>query len=167
MGRPGSCLWAATFTVKGGDLLLEWADRTRLDGWQLDLVTRDSVRTSNPRVHVHQGLTPNSPGLRQLYAEASIFALPTRGDCYSIASVEAMAAGLPVILSEIGGTGDIIRDGETGFMIRPGDGAALAERWIRSFRSRKPAGAWVWPHGTRRAALRRAPQHRADAGNHA
>jgi glycosyltransferase involved in cell wall biosynthesis len=116
------------FYRKGGDLLLEWADQTRLNGWQLDLVTRDPVRTSNPRVHVHQGLTPNSPGLRQLYAEASIFALPTRGDCYSIASVEAMAAGLPVILSEIGGTGDIIRDGETGFMIRPGDGAALADR---------------------------------------
>jgi glycosyltransferase involved in cell wall biosynthesis len=114
------------FYRKGGDLLLEWADRTRLDGWQLDLVTRDPVRTANAHVRVHHGLTPNSPALRQLYAEASIFALPTRGDCYSIASVEAMAAGLPVILSNVGGTGDIIRDGETGFVIRPGDGAALS-----------------------------------------
>ena len=116
------------FYRKGGDLLLEWADRTALDGWQLDLVTRDPVQTANPRVRVHHGLTPNSPGLRQLYAEANVFALPTRGDCYSIASVEAMAAGLPVILSEIGGTGDILRDGETGFVIRPGDGAGLAMR---------------------------------------
>jgi len=114
------------FYRKGGDLLLDWADHTSLDGWQLDLVTRDPVRTSNPRVRVHHGLTPNSPGLRQLYAEANVFALPTRGDCYSIASVEAMAAGLPVILSDVGGTGDILRDGETGFVIRPGDGAGVA-----------------------------------------
>jgi glycosyltransferase involved in cell wall biosynthesis len=114
------------FYRKGGDLLLEWAEQTRLDGWQLDLVTRDPVQTSDPRVRVHHGLTPNSPGLRQLYAEANVFALPTRGDCYSIASVEAMAAGLPVILSEIGGTGDILRHGETGFVIRPGDGRELA-----------------------------------------
>jgi glycosyltransferase involved in cell wall biosynthesis len=116
------------FYRKGGDLLTAWADTTRLDGWQLHLVTRDHVTTSNPRVHVYNGLTSNAPELRRLYEQANVFALPTRADCYSLASMEAMAAGLPVVLSETGGTGDIIRDGETGYLIPPGDGSALASR---------------------------------------
>jgi len=125
-GPPRILFVGGDFYRKGGDLLLEWADRTRTEGWQLDLVTRDPVTSSHPNVRVHNGLTSNSPELRRLYAEANVFALPTRGDCYSIASVEAMAAGLPIILSKVGGTGDIVRDGETGFYIPPGDGAALA-----------------------------------------
>ena len=128
-GEPVRVLFVGgDFVRKGGDLLLAWADSTRLTGWELHIVTRDAVSTQNPNVHVHHGLTPNSPALRKLYAEASVFALPTRGDCYSLASIEAMAAGLPVVLSEVGGTGDVIRDGETGFLIRPGDGSALAAR---------------------------------------
>jgi len=114
------------FYRKGGDLLLQWAETTRLDGWQLHLVTRDPVHTTSSRVHVYHGLTPNSPELRQLYQQAHVFALPTRADCYSLASLEAMATGLPVVLSEVGGTGDIIRNGETGFLIPPGSGRDLA-----------------------------------------
>jgi glycosyltransferase involved in cell wall biosynthesis len=114
------------FYRKGGDLLLEWAETTRLDGWQLHLVTRDPVSTTSSRVYVHHGLTPNSPELRRLYRQAHVFVLPTRADCYSLASLEAMATGLPVVLSEVGGTGDIIRDGETGCLIPPADGRALA-----------------------------------------
>jgi glycosyltransferase involved in cell wall biosynthesis len=114
------------FYRKGGDVLLEWAESTRLDGWQLHLVTRDPVSTTSSRVHVYHGLTPSSPALRQLYRQANVFVLPTRADCYSLASLEAMATGLPVVLSQVGGTGDIIRDGETGFLIPPADRPALA-----------------------------------------
>ena len=114
------------FYRKGGDLLLEWAETTRLDGWQLHLVTRDPVSTTSSRVHVYHGLTPSSPALRALYRQANVFVLPTRADCYSLASLEAMATGLPVVLSRVGGTGDIVRDGETGFLIPPGDRRALA-----------------------------------------
>lgn len=116
------------FFRKGGDLLLKWAGQTAQRDWQLHLVTRDSVSTEDTRIHVYNGLSPNDPELRQLYAQAHIFALPTRGDCYSLAGIEAMATGLPVILSKTGGTGDIIRDGETGYLIGAGEGSALAER---------------------------------------
>jgi glycosyltransferase involved in cell wall biosynthesis len=116
------------FYRKGGDLLLEWARRTSKRNWVLHLVTRDAVRAPHANVRVYNGLAPNSPFLTALYRDAHIFALPTRGDCYSIASIEAMAAGLPVILSRIGGTADIIRDGATGYLIDAGDGLALAER---------------------------------------
>jgi len=127
--RPTNILFVGgDFYRKGGDLLLDWAARTNTKDWALHLVTRDPVKPPAPNVRVYNGLTPNDPALMALYRQAHVFALPTRGDCYSIASIEAMAAGLPVILSKTGGTGDIIKDGETGFLIDPGDGAALAER---------------------------------------
>jgi len=116
------------FHRKGGDLLLDWAERTKHTNWRLHVVTRDAVRRSHANVRVYHGLTPNDPRLIDLYRSAHVFALPTRADCYSLATIEAMAAGLPSILARIGGTGNILRDGETGFSIEPGDGDALADR---------------------------------------
>lgn len=49
--------------------------------------------------------------------------------------VEAMIAGLPVIGTSIGGTPEIIKDGENGFLVPPGDSAALAEV-LRNLRNR-------------------------------
>lgn len=116
------------FYRKGGDLLLDWAKKTAKRDWKLHLVTRDKVEPPNDNVKIYNGLSPNDPELLRLYQQAHIFALPTRGDCYSLAGIEAMATGLPVILSQTGGTGDIIKDGETGYLIGAGDGDALAER---------------------------------------
>jgi glycosyltransferase involved in cell wall biosynthesis len=116
------------FRRKGGDLLLEWAERTACKDWMLHLVTRDTVVPTHPNIRVYNRLSSNDPELMELYHKAHLFVLPTRGDCYSIASIEAMASGLPVILSLTGGTGDVIREGETGFLIPPNDGGALAER---------------------------------------
>jgi glycosyltransferase involved in cell wall biosynthesis len=116
------------FQRKGGDLLLDWATKTTRKDWELHIVTRHPFTPTNPHIHVYNGLSPNDPQLTALYRQAHLFALPTRGDCYSLAGIEAMAAGLPVILSRTGGTGDILREGETGYLIGAGDGAALAER---------------------------------------
>lgn len=110
------------FDRKGGGMLLEWAQTTPARNWRLHLVTRNPVPTNDPRIHVYNGLNPNEEALRRLYQMADIFVLPTRGDCYSLAAVEAMAAGLPVIISRTGGTEDIIDEGRTGYLIDvPGD----------------------------------------------
>jgi glycosyltransferase involved in cell wall biosynthesis len=53
--------------------------------------------------------------------------LPSLGECFGIASVEAMAAGLPVITTTVGGSPDIVVSGETGFLIRPNDPRDLAD----------------------------------------
>ncbi len=42
--------------------------------------------------------------------------------------VEAFALGTPVLASDIGGPGELVRNGETGFLVPPGDAVALAER---------------------------------------
>ena len=116
------------FVRKGGDLLLEWAQQTSKRNWKLHIVTRDPVLLSHPKVEVYRNLGPNDPALIALYQKANLFVLPTRGDCYSLAGMEALASGLPVLLGHVGGTGDIIRDGETGYLLPPGDRFALMDR---------------------------------------
>jgi glycosyltransferase involved in cell wall biosynthesis len=61
-----------------------------------------------------------------LYRSADVFVLPSLAETFGIAAVEASAAGLPVIASRIGGLQDIVRDGESGFLVEPGDVGALA-----------------------------------------
>jgi len=112
------------FERKGGDLLLD-VFRAHLRGRAtLDLVTRDPI-AEEEGVRVHRGLTPDSPKLRELYREASVFVLPTRGDCFSIASMEAMATGLPVVVSDVGGIAEIVEHGQSGYLMPVNDGRAL------------------------------------------
>ncbi|HKQ71639.1 MAG TPA: glycosyltransferase family 4 protein [Polyangiaceae bacterium] len=112
------------FARKGGDLLLE-VFRAHFRGrCALDIVTRDPIAEEDG-VSIHHGLNATSPRLLDLYRAASAFVLPTRGDCFSIASMEAMAVGLPVVVSKVGGISEIVLEGETGHLIGPGNGPDL------------------------------------------
>jgi glycosyltransferase involved in cell wall biosynthesis len=105
------------FERKGGALLLEVIRHSLAGRVELDVVTYD--RPDVPQgVRVHRA-GANSPELRALYQRADLFVLPTRADCYSMVAIEAMAAGLPVIVGDVGGTGEIVDDGETGWVIEP------------------------------------------------
>lgn len=112
------------FTRKGGDLLLDVWRRHLAERCELHLVTHDAV-PAQPGVHVYHDFGPNDPALRHLYHTCHALVLPTRGDCFSLASIEAMAAGLPVVATRVGGIAEIIEDGVTGQLIAPNDGAAL------------------------------------------
>jgi glycosyltransferase involved in cell wall biosynthesis len=70
-------------------------------------------------------VTPGSAALREAYARADVFCLPTRGDCTSVAIEEAMAAGLPVITTTVGSNPGTVDDGRTGLLVAPGDVVAL------------------------------------------
>ena len=59
--------------------------------------------------------------LSQAYASADVFAFPSTTDTYGNVVVEAMASGLPVIVSDQGGPGELIRDEADGSVIRAGD----------------------------------------------
>lgn len=53
---------------------------------------------------------------------------------------EALAAGRPVVAFDVDGAREVCRDGETGFLIRPGDTTALADAVIRLLQDRELAG---------------------------
>lgn len=62
----------------------------------------------------------------RLLQEATLLALPSYAEGVSIAVLEGMAAGLPVITTPVGGTLDIFEDGRNGLLVRPGDIPGLA-----------------------------------------
>jgi glycosyltransferase involved in cell wall biosynthesis len=62
----------------------------------------------------------------QLLRDADIFVLPSRSEAFPNSAIEAMAAGLPVVASAVGGLLDLIEPGRTGMLVPAGDAAALA-----------------------------------------
>lgn len=63
----------------------------------------------------------------ELLAASDLFVLPSLGDAYPTVLMEAMAAGLPVVSTRVGGIPEIVEDGRTGRLVPPGDAAALAK----------------------------------------
>ncbi|NIR61528.1 MAG: glycosyltransferase family 4 protein, partial [Gammaproteobacteria bacterium] len=55
------------------------------------------------------------------------FCLPTRADFSSIASLEAMATGLPVVVGGTAGIPELIEDERTGLLLEPGNLGQLAD----------------------------------------
>lgn len=75
------------------------------------------------------------PEVMAHYAEAGAgVMMSTHGEGFSNSVMEYMLCGLPVVCSEGGGSRELVRDGETGFLVPAGDAAALAERlrWLRA-----------------------------------
>jgi glycosyltransferase involved in cell wall biosynthesis len=64
--------------------------------------------------------------VRPFMLDADLLALPSYGEGLPRALMEAGAAGLPVIGSRVPGIMEIVRDGETGMLVEPGDAAGLA-----------------------------------------
>jgi glycosyltransferase involved in cell wall biosynthesis len=65
------------------------------------------------------------------WASASVFVAPSRTEAFPLVIPEAMAAGVPMVVSAVGAIPDFVRDGEDGFLVPPGDPAALADRVSR------------------------------------
>jgi glycosyltransferase involved in cell wall biosynthesis len=67
----------------------------------------------------------------QHLSEAHLFVLPSRSESLPNSVMEAMAAGLPVVASAVGGIPELIDDGRTGLLCAAGDAGALADRLMR------------------------------------
>jgi glycosyltransferase involved in cell wall biosynthesis len=74
------------------------------------------------RFHFAGGVTD----LKDHLAEADVFVLPSRSEGFSNAIIEAMAASLPVVATNVGGNAEAVLDGVTGFIVPPQDSDVLA-----------------------------------------
>jgi len=65
------------------------------------------------------------------YLSSDVFVLPSYAENLPNSLVEAMAAGLPVVVSDVGAIPEIVEDGVNGFIIKPGNINAIADRIIK------------------------------------
>jgi len=124
----------ADFARKGGDLLLDVFRNHLRPTCELHLVTSADL-PSGDGVWVYRGLKPHSRELLELYADADVFAFPTRADCFGVVLAEAMASSLPIVATRVAAIPEAIAEGESGFIIESGDGEALRDRLERFVKS--------------------------------
>ncbi|MEO8601634.1 MAG: glycosyltransferase [bacterium] len=73
-------------------------------------------------------LTGERRDVPELLRDADLFWLTSDWEGLSNAIIEALASGLPVVATNVGGAADLITAGQEGFLVTPGDRAALVER---------------------------------------
>lgn len=100
---------------------------------RLVLIGEGSERTRLEQELTAAGLMPQAwlAGARDDVAELlpalDLFVLPSLAEGISNTLMEAMACGLPVIATDVGGNGELVLDGETGALVPRGDAEALAQ----------------------------------------
>jgi glycosyltransferase involved in cell wall biosynthesis len=72
--------------------------------------------------------------LPRIYADLDVLAVTSNNEGTPVSAIEAMAAGCPVVATNVGGLPDLIREGETGCLVPPGDAAPLAEAVLHLLR---------------------------------
>ncbi|GGA76520.1 glycosyl transferase [Edaphobacter acidisoli] len=73
----------------------------------------------------------NITDLHEYLAAADIFVLPSRSEGFSNAIIEAMAASLPVVATNVGGNAEAVQHGTSGFIVPPDDADKLANAVIQ------------------------------------
>jgi glycosyltransferase involved in cell wall biosynthesis len=64
--------------------------------------------------------------MRPVYAQAHVIVLPSSGEGLPTALIEAAACARPVVTTDVPGCREVVEDGQTGFLVPPGNPAALA-----------------------------------------
>ena len=125
------------------------------DRGKLEHLRRDWGLEANVRF---AGFRPDMPGV---YASLDIFVLPSIDEGLPMAILECMAAGVPVIATRVGAVEKVVRNGETGLLLDPGDQVGL-DNAVRSLledrelarRLGKAGQQWVYEHFSDEAMAR-------------
>jgi glycosyltransferase involved in cell wall biosynthesis len=146
--EPARAVYVGTLTLRKGlvdlsgalDLLADRGARLPLDvvggsnevGQEEARQVRTAVEDGKGDVTFLGSLSAD--GVRERLAEASLFVLPSHEEGQPIAILEAMAAGLPVVVTTVGANGDVVRDGVDGLLVPPRNPPALADALDRLLR---------------------------------
>jgi glycosyltransferase involved in cell wall biosynthesis len=96
-------------------------------------------------------------GKRALLETAAVLVLPSYAEGMPMSVLEAMAAGVPVVATPVGGVTEVVVDGVSGLLAAPGDTATLA-RQLRSVLTDPALGARLGAAGRESVRLRFAPE---------
>jgi glycosyltransferase involved in cell wall biosynthesis len=128
---------APSHARKGLDLLLEALAHTSADRLKLIVVGEGTMRPAYERQAREAGLNGQvifagrvaQEEISAYYSACDMVVIPSRPpEAFGVALAQGMAAGKPVIGSNIPGVRTVVKDGETGFLIEPGDKADLVRR---------------------------------------
>lgn len=144
---------------KGADVLLKASERldarmdrhhrVRFAGHRDERLFRGTAAPVEPLGYLDR------QGLAGAFRQADCLVLPSRHDSFGMVVVEAMAAGIPAMVSDHVGAKEAVREGETGWIVPPEDPKALADRmaWCIEHRrevretgrrAAEAAGAYTW-----------------------
>ncbi|MEO1429953.1 MAG: glycosyltransferase family 4 protein [Cyanobacteria bacterium J06633_8] len=100
----------------------------------------------------------NQENLKQLYASADIFVLPSLKETFGIVFLEAMHYGLPIITTNVSAMPELVKQGQNGILVPPADSQALAEaittlieqpnliKQMGEYGRKKVANSYYWEH---------------------
>lgn len=109
-----------SFDLVGGELRPGEADKLQQ---QIEILNLSHVIRIHPPVCGFEKLT--------CFRNADIFVYPSFSEGMPIAVIEAMASGLPIVASNVGGLPDMVRDEENGILVDPGRSDKLASALCR------------------------------------
>lgn len=95
------------------------------DGSQRDVLRRYILTEGITDGVVLTGARSDIP---EVLKQIDVFVLTSLAEGISNTILEAMASGLPVIATAVGGNSELVVDGQTGFLVAPGDATAIADR---------------------------------------
>lgn len=134
---PLRVVFAGSMQAKKGFLQLLRAWKTvlaKLPGAELHLAGKDNSRQlikleeilgDSGSVKYHGVLS--KPALEDLYRKMDLAVFPSFVEAFSLAPMEAMAVGLPVVYTELCSGHELIKDGETGLLVDPNNEEEIAD----------------------------------------
>jgi glycosyltransferase involved in cell wall biosynthesis len=94
----------------------------------------ESLRARFPdNFHLHGIITGEAKA--RFLASADVFVLPSYAEAFPVAVLEAMAAGLPLIVTPVGALPEVLKEGINGFFVAAGDSSSIAEKIFRLIES--------------------------------
>jgi glycosyltransferase involved in cell wall biosynthesis len=129
--------WLGRMTeIKRVDVLLDAFARLRAGGTEADLVLvgdgplRPVVEAQAASLGIadHTHVIGFREDVAPIYAALDAIALTSANEGTPVAVIEALAAGVPAVSTDVGGVSDVVPQGEAGFLVPAGDAEAVADR---------------------------------------